>query len=78
MKIYRMNKVEGGKTVAFVDIETDEGIIIKGFRLVNGQKGLFLASPDAKGKDGNYYETVIVPPQLKQKFEKLAIEEFQK
>lgn len=78
MKIYRMNKVEGGKTVAFVDIETDEGIIIKGFRLVNGQKGLFLASPDAKGKDGSYYETVIVPPQLKQKFEKLAIEEFQK
>lgn len=78
MRVYRLNKVEGGKTVAFVDIETDDGIIIKGFRLVNGQNGLFLASPDEKGKDGNYYETVIVPPQLKQKFEKLAIEEYQK
>jgi len=78
MRVYRLNKVEGGKTVAFVDIETDDGIIIKGFRLVNGQNGLFLASPDEKGKDGNYYETVIVPPQLKQKFEKLAIEEYNK
>ncbi len=78
MRVYRLNEVEGGKTVAFVDIETDDGIIIKGFRLVNGQNGLFLASPDEKGKDGNYYETVIVPPQLKQKFEKLAIEEYQK
>lgn len=78
MRIYRLNKVEGGKTVAFVDIETDDGIIIKGFRLVNGQNGLFLVSPDEKGKDGNYYDTVIVPPQLKQKFEKLAIEEYLK
>lgn len=78
MKIFRINKVEGGKTVAFVDIETDDGIIIKGFRLVNGQNGLFLASPDEKGKDGNYYETVIVPKTIKQKMEQLAIEEFNK
>jgi len=39
MSVYRLNEVEGGKTVAFVDIETDDGIIIKGFRLVNGQNG---------------------------------------
>lgn len=78
MRISRINKVEGGKTVAFVDIETDDGIIIKGFRLVNGQNGLFLASPDEKGKDGNYYETVIVPREIKQKMEKLAVEEYRK
>lgn len=78
MKIVRINKLDGGKTAAFVDIETDEGIIIKGFRLVNGSNGMFLAAPDEKGKDGKYYENVILPKDLKEKFEKLAIEEYKK
>jgi stage V sporulation protein G len=78
MKIVRINKLSGGKTAAFLDFETNEGIIIKGFRLVNGSNGLFLSSPDEKGKDGKYYETVIVPKELKQELEKQAIEEYKK
>lgn len=78
MKIVRINKLEGGATAAFVDIETNDGIIIKGFRLVNGAKGMFLAAPEEKGKDGKYYETVILPKELKTQFEKLALEEYKK
>lgn len=78
MRIARINKIEGGKTAAFIDIETDDGIIIKGFRLVNGTNGLFLAAPDEKGKNGKYHENVILPKELKAKFEKLAIEEYNK
>lgn len=78
MRIVRLNKLDSGKSLAYVDIETDEGIIIKGFRLVNGQNGIFLASPDERGKDGNYYETVIVPKHIKSQMEKLAIEEYNK
>ena len=79
MKIARMNKLNGeGKTVAFLDIQTDDDIIIKGFRLVNGSNGLFLASPDEKGKDGKYYDKVILPDELKQKLTQLAIDEYNK
>ena len=67
-----------GKTAAFLDIQTDDGITIKGFRLVNGSNGLFLSSPDQKGKDGKYYETVTLPKEMKSELEKMAIDEFNK
>jgi len=81
MKIIRMNPLKSdgsGKTAAFLDVQTGDGITLKGFRLVNGSNGLFLASPDQKGKDGKYYETVILPKEMKSDLEKLAIEEFNK
>ena len=79
MKIIRMNPLKSdgsGKTAAFFDIQTNDGIIIKGFRLINGSNGLFLSSPDQKGKDGKYYETVTLPKEMKGELEKMAIEEF--
>ena len=81
MKIIRMNPLKsdsGGKTAAFLDVQTGDGIILKGFRLVNGSNGLFLSSPDQKGKDGKYYETVILPKEMKSELEKMALEEFSK
>ena len=79
MKISRMNPLKGeSKTAAFFDIQTEEEIIIKGFRLVNGSNGMFLASPDEKGKDGKFYDKVIVPKELKEKLEKMAIDEYNK
>jgi stage V sporulation protein G len=81
MKIIRMNPLgndAGGKTAAFFDVQTDDGIILKGFRLVNGSNGLFMSSPDQKGKDGKYYETVTLPKEMKSELEKMAIEEFNK
>ncbi|MGQ9799684.1 MAG: septation protein SpoVG family protein [Ignavibacterium sp.] len=78
MKIIRMNKFNGGKTLAFFDVETDDGIILKGFRIVDGTKGKFIASPDEKGKDGKYYETVTLPKEMKAQLEKMAIAEYEK
>lgn len=81
MKIIRMNPIRsegGGKTAAFLDVQTEDGITLKGFRLVNGSNGLFLSSPDQKGKDGKYYETVILPKEMKSELEELAIEEYNK
>jgi stage V sporulation protein G len=79
MKIIRMNPLKsdgGGKTVAFFDIQTNDGITIKGFRLVNGSNGLFMSAPDQKGKDGKYYENVILPKEMKSELEKIALEEY--
>jgi stage V sporulation protein G len=81
MKIIRMNPLKSdgsGKTAAFFDIQTNDGITIKGFRLVNGSNGLFMSAPDQKGKDGKYYETVILPKEMKSELEKMALEEYNK
>jgi stage V sporulation protein G len=81
MKIVRMNKLEAkpnGKTAAFLDIQTNDEILIKGFKLMDGQNGLFLAVPSQKGKDGKYYDSVVLPKEMKTELEKMAKEQFSK
>jgi len=81
MKIVRIKPLKnnsGSKTVAFFDMQTNDGIVIKGFRIVNGTNGLFVSSPDDKGKDGKYYESVILPKQMKDELQQIALEEYNK
>lgn len=46
------------KTKAFIDLELDNTLVIKGLTLVEGKDGLFLSFPSKRGKDGNYYNSV--------------------
>lgn len=46
------------KTKAFIDLELDDTLVIKGLTLVEGKEGLFLSFPSKKGKDGNYYNSI--------------------
>lgn len=46
------------KTKAFIDLELDNTLVIKGLTLVEGKNGLFLSFPSKKGKDGEYYNSV--------------------
>ena len=46
------------KTKAFVELTLDDVLVVKGMTLVEGNKGLFLAMPSSKGKDGKYYDSV--------------------
>lgn len=79
MKISRMYPFEGDtKTVAYFDLQTEEGIIVKGFRLVNGPNGLFVGIPSEKGKDDKYYDSVVLPKEVKDPLQTMAIEEYNK
>lgn len=46
------------KTKAFIDLELDNTLVIKGLTLVEGEDKLFLSFPSKKGKDGQYYNSV--------------------
>ncbi len=78
MKIVRMNSLHNSssKTLAFFDVQTQDGIIIKGFRVVDGTKGLFISSPDERGKDGKFYENVILPREMKENLQEMALNEY--
>lgn len=46
------------KTKAFIDLELDETLVIKGLTLVDGKEGLFVSFPSTKGKNDKYYNSV--------------------
>ncbi len=57
LKVVRLFRLEGdSKVKAFVDVAIGE-YVVKGLRLVEGKKGLFLAMPQERSKDGKYYHT---------------------
>lgn len=78
IQVSRIYKVEGDSTLkAFVDISL-AGIVIKGLRIVNGKKGLFLGMPRHQGKDGKWYPTVYpATKEIQQELTDLVMQAYQ-
>ena len=74
MKIARMHKGTWGQIVAFFDIATEEGFVIKGFKLVKSKAdgGLFVGFPSEKDKDGEYQDTISCDKTLRQQVNLMA------
>ena len=78
MKIARMNKGSWGKLRAFFDVETQEGFVMKGFKLVEGINGLFVGMPSQKGSDEEYHDTIWVESkEIREELNTLAISKYQ-
>jgi len=57
LQVVRLYRFDGdSKTKAFADISIGH-FVVKGLRIVEGKKGLFLSMPSEKSKDGKWYET---------------------
>ncbi len=74
LKVVRLHRYDGeSKTKAFADIAIGD-FIIKGLRIVQGQKGLFLAMPQEKSKDGKWYNVFYpVTKEAKQDLSDLVL-----
>ena len=77
MKIERINKGEWGKVRAFFDLATQEGFIIKGFKIIEGINGLFVSMPSQKSNDGEFYDSVFASRDLRDELNSLAIGAYQ-
>lgn len=77
MKIERMNKGSWGKARAFFDIRTQEGLVVKGFKIMEGINGLFVSMPSQKGKnqqgEDEWFDTVWVEKELRDQLNQLAL-----
>ncbi|MFA5410575.1 MAG: SpoVG family protein [Candidatus Omnitrophota bacterium] len=70
LEVVRIYRLDGGsKTKAFVDVAIGD-FVVKGLRVVAGQKGLFLAMPQQKAKDGKWYNAFY--PATKEARQNLA------
>lgn len=55
LRVVRLHRLDSeSKTKAFVDVSVGD-FIVKGLRILQGKKGLFLGMPQEKAKDGNWY-----------------------
>lgn len=56
VKIHRLP--EDSRVKAFVDLGINDVLLIKGVRIVQGKKGLFVSMPTEQGKNEKWYERV--------------------
>lgn len=60
MTITRMvNDSSKSKVQAYFDVDIN-GLLVRGFKLINGVNGLFVKGPSQKGKDGEWYDVCFI------------------
>ena len=78
IEVTRIHKLDGtGPTKAFCDVSIMDSFVIKGIRIIEGEKGLFIAMPREEGKDGKWYNTIIpLRREVKDVLEKIVLEAY--
>ena len=55
-----LRRLDGnGALKAFADVVIGDSFLVKGMRIVEGRKGLFVSMPRELGKDGKWYDNVL-------------------
>ena len=78
IEVSRIHRLGGtGATKAFADISVNDAFMIIGLRVVEGEKGLFVAMPREEGRDGKWYNVVIpLKRETKDQIEKIVLEAY--
>ena len=59
IKVLKVHRIEGENRIkAFVDVSINDALLIKGIRIVEGNKGLFVSMPVEQGRNEKWYERV--------------------
>ena len=75
----RIRKVEKeGKMKAVVSITIDEEFVVHDIKIIEGEKGLFLAMPSRKAADGEYRDIAHpINSDTRDRIQKLILEKYQ-
>ena len=78
LQVVRLYRLEGeSKVKAFADVAIGD-FVVKGLRVVQGQKGLFLSMPQEKSKDGKFYNTFLpVTKEARQSLSEIVLAAYQ-
>ncbi|MFC1699626.1 septation protein SpoVG family protein [Candidatus Omnitrophota bacterium] len=80
IEVKQVYKLDGeGKLKAFVDVAISDLFLVKGLRIVDGKKGLFVGMPRRQGKDGQWYPTVsALNDETKDQLTEIVLEAYQR
>lgn len=75
----RIRKVEKeGKMKAVVSITIDEEFVVHDIKIIEGEKGLFIAMPSRKAADGEYSDIAHpINSDTRDRIQKLILEKYQ-
>lgn len=75
----RIRKVEkDGKMKAVVSITIDEEFVVHDIKIIEGEKGLFIAMPSRKAADGEYRDIAHpINPGTRERIQKLILEKYE-
>ena len=75
----RIRKVEKeGKMKAVVSITIDEEFVVHDIKVIEGEKGLFIAMPSRKAADGEYRDIAHpINSDTRDRIQKLILEKYQ-
>ena len=76
----RIRKVDKeGKMKAVVSITMDDEFVVHDIKVIEGEKGLFIAMPSRKSSDGEYRDIAHpINTQTRDKLQKLVLEAYDK
>ncbi len=67
------------KLKAFVSITFDNCFVVRGLRVIDGEKGLFVAMPSRKLGDGSFKDVAHpIDNETRQKIETVVLDEYKK
>ena len=75
----RIRKVEKeGKMKAVVSITIDEEFVVHDIKIIEGEKGLFIATPSRKAADGEYRDIAHpINSDTRDRIQKLILDKYQ-
>ncbi len=80
IEVVDIRKILGdGNLKAFADLKVGGSIVVKGFSVLNGKSGLFIAMPRKAGKDGRWFD-ILVPmnEEVKKEIEGKVLDAYEK
>ena len=80
VEVVDIRKIIGdGNLKAFADVKIAGKLVIKGFSVMQGKRGVFVSMPKKAGKDGRWFD-ILTPlsDELKREFEDRVLEAYDK
>ena len=77
-KVIRVHRLpDNGRIKAFVDMAINDQLLLKGLRIVDGKRGLFVSMPQEKGKDNRWYNSVdCLSAEIRQEINTVVLSAF--
>lgn len=78
IEVADIRKIEGdGNLKAFADVKVGDSLIIKGFSVMLGRRGVFVSMPRKAAKDGRWFDILtLTSDELKQEIEEKVLEAY--
>lgn len=66
------------KLKAFANVTFENAFVIRGLKIIDGQKGLFISMPSRRAKDGTYRDIAHpINNEMRQTIEKVVLEKYE-